>query len=527
VTTDLIERARPSTLSLSPRAPAALGDGLRRHWPWVGLVCVTLMGAAIRLQGLSSLGVWRDDAWAVMSSRVGLGTAWHMWATAPGFYFAERSVISLHPGVTWWAQLLPLIAGIAGIPAAFALARYFGFGPKLSLGVALLVSISPTCAIYSVRLKEYSTDFLLACLILALGEAARRRPDSRPLCVLTVVSVAGFAVSASTLPVIAGVWLALGVHVLRSREGFGRLAVSGAALAVGCLGVAAALYRHISPALHTFWRANYMSHRSPAAFVSSAHDVALSLYGAMLGLSVRFPLEGALVFVVVTGLLVLGARQLKAMASPALVLGGAVVACALGAIPLGTGRTDEVLYPAILLLLAAGLREARRTVTRLLSPSAARRVAAWTFGAATVGTFVVIGATVNVAYPGTDTRGLAQQLDHNRQSGDRIVVNELMRYPWALYEDTPLHLEFGPAWSAGFTVISTRPGVFIAPSEFYEGGSRPGAWVAALAGPNRVWFVESQPLSWSPFYAAMRADGWHAVRTLHAAGCAAILFERS
>ena len=63
-----------------------------------------------------------------MSSRVGLGTAWHMWVTAPGFYFLERSFIDLHPESTWWAQLPELAAGIAAIPAIYFLARHFGFG---------------------------------------------------------------------------------------------------------------------------------------------------------------------------------------------------------------------------------------------------------------------------------------------------------------------------------------------------------------------------------------------------------------
>ena len=34
------------------------------------------------------------------------------------------------------------------------------------------------------------------------------------------------------------------------------------------------------------------------------------------------------------------------------------------------------------------------------------------------------------------------------------------------------------------------------------------------------------PLSVNPTYAALVRDGWHPVRTLHAAGCAAILLER-
>jgi hypothetical protein len=93
------------------------------------VILLVLVGAgtAMRAQGLTTLGFYRDDAWAAMSSRVGIGTAWHMWVTAPGFYFLERSFIDLHPQATWWAQLPELAAGVAAIPATYLLARHFGF----------------------------------------------------------------------------------------------------------------------------------------------------------------------------------------------------------------------------------------------------------------------------------------------------------------------------------------------------------------------------------------------------------------
>jgi hypothetical protein len=148
-------------------------------------------------------------------------------------------------------------------------------------------------------------------------------------------------------------------------------------------------------------------------------------------------------------------------------------------------------------------------------------------GAMLIGTLLIRGATLYDAYPGTDTRGLASALSHSVRPGDHIVVDELMRYPWAEYEDSTLHLIFGSQWNSGFSVVSTQPGVFIVPSEYYEGGSTPVKWAAEMSSYRRLWFVESAPLAQSPTYGALLRDGWHQVRIIHATGCAAILLERT
>ena len=133
-----------------------------------------------------------------------------MWVTAPGFYFVERTLLVLGPSGTWWAQLLPFVAGVACIPAIYALARYFKFSRGGGLILAVLVAASPVCVTYSTRVKEYPADFLTACLLIALAERARRRRThlfSRSV----LISVVAFLVSASLGPAIVGLWLALGV----------------------------------------------------------------------------------------------------------------------------------------------------------------------------------------------------------------------------------------------------------------------------------------------------------------------------
>jgi hypothetical protein len=494
---------------------------------WSALTSIIVFGSVIRFRGLTTLGLWRDDAWVALSARVGIGSAWHMWVTAPGFNFFEREWISLHPGSTWWDQLPPLVIGIAAIPAVFVLGRYFRLGIRSCLSVSLIVAVCPTCVVYSTRLKEYSTDFLMACLLIALAEATRRRPSTRQLTFLGGASVVGFAVSASTLPVIVGAWLSLGCLALAFHRGLARVIALASAALCGCALVAGAFFRHLSPALHRGWLGFFILHSSPGALVSSTYGAFSRMDVYLIDIPNTQSLERVALFTAVTGLAILGLTRSRAMLCPALVLGSAMLASAFGVIPLGTDRTDQVLYPALLLLVAAGLGQLRSITARVAQGSGSKAAGTRVVVILVISSLLLGGATLNGFYPGTDTRGLASALSHTLRPGDHIVVDELMRYPWAEYEDPTLHLIFGTQWNSGFSVASTQPGVFIVPSEYYEGGSTPVKWAAEMAPYRRLWFVESPPLGQSPTYRALLRDGWHRVSVIRATGCAAILLERT
>jgi len=516
----LLERDLAARPAVEPSLPAG-----RDRWVHGGrwmLAVIVLFGAVVRALGFTSLGLWRDDAWAALSSRVGLGTALHMGETAPGFYLAERSWILLHPGSTWWAQLLPYALGVLCIPAIYLVARFFGQSVRVALVATFITSVSPVCVTYSTHVKEYQADFLLSCLLLVAGEAVRRDPSRRRCLVLAAGSVVGIFVSASVAPVIIAVWL--GVATLRSR----RLVVAATATGAGCLLVAALCFRHVSPSLHKFWAADYVHLNSFGGFLSSLLRSILHFDIHLVGASDASPVELVLFLIelaALTALIGIGLFGGRRYRGAGLVLGIALVADALGIIPLGTGRTDEVLYPAVLLLIGSALGR--------LQPKAAAVLRS--LGARVVASVVVVGLLClllvsNVShypgYPGVDVKGLAAKVSAQVRPGDHIVVNELMRYSWALYEDPTPHLRFGTPWSTGFTVVSTQADTFIAPSEYYEGDSHPEAWARSLSSYRRLWFVETAPLSLSPLYTALRHDGWHRVGQIDEAGCAALLLER-
>jgi hypothetical protein len=533
-------RGPPTELVAAPQTPTAGGssgpqdvtpwesDGRSRLLTAVALLILVGTGTAMRVQGLTSLGFYRDDAWAAMSSRVGLGTAWHMWVTAPGFSFLERSFIGLGPATTWWAQIPPLLAGIAAIPAMYLLARHVGFHRVAGLVLALLVCVSPVCVVYSSRVKEYGTAFLVACAVLWVAESARRRPDGTRLLILAAVSVLAFAVSASLGPVLAGVWLAVAISAVGQR----RLRWDVVAVAVvvigACGAVAAIFYSHLSPALSKFWGLNYITHGSAAQFLSTSGRVLWDVYAQLLNLTAVTSVVRLVLLVLLLGLSFLGAYRNAAMLGPACVVVVAACASAAHVAPLGTGRTDEYLYPALLLLLGAGAVRLWVGLRARLSPERLRVAGSAIAVMALLVAGVLIGDAIATtpSYPGVGVQALVAKLQRTAEPTDHIVVGELTRYPWAYYEDRPLRLRFGPDWSTNFTVVSTDPDVFIVPSEFYEGGSEPARWARAMQGFHRLWFVESPPLSLNPTYAALVHDGWHPVRRLTAPGCAAILLER-
>jgi hypothetical protein len=518
--------ARLGTDLVREPRPAAVGAATLPAWTTrLILTVLTVLAAAIRAPGLTSLGLWRDDAWVALSSKVGIGTAVHMWVTAPGFSFIERGFMGLGPTSTWWAQLIPLATGIASVPAAYWLARTFSLSRKIAFTLAVLVCVSPVTVIYSTRVKEYGADFLLSCLLLWCTEVARRRRTKRKYRLLAVISVMAFVFSASLGPEIAAMWMALAL-LSGTWEHLRRHVLPAAIpVAVGCSAIAGIFYRHLSPYIGKPWIGWYVVHTSPTAFIGSVVVTLWRLFAALFDLPRWSPTLDVLVFFGLCCLLVAGMSRGRAMLAPACLVVAALGSSALGVTPLGTGRTDEYLYPALLVLVGSGLARVASPV--LSSVSHATRYA--TFAVAIlVGAVLVTNAFVSAPrYPGVNVGQLAAEIRHAEQPGDHVVVGELMRYPWALYEDRSPHIEFGPDWSTGFTVVSTDPSTFIVPSELYEGGSRPAQWAALMSKYRRLWFVESSPLSLNPTYEALRRAGWRPVRTLRAPGCAAILLERS
>ena len=304
---------------------------------------------------------------------------------------------------------------------------------------------------------------------------------------------------------IAGVWIAAGIRVLRNDGHRRDVIISAGVTAALCGVVAAVFYRDVSPALTRFWDGSYITLGSD--FFTTARASLSSLYANLLHFTGVAPAGQLVVLVVVLALSIVGATRNAAMLGPAC---AALVALGLSVAqkaPLGTGRTDEYLYPVLLLLLASGAVRLWAAARSRLHPAHLRVVGTVVAVASLVLAGAVVGDSIATAtpYPGVDVQALATALRHDAAPSDHIVVGELTRYPWAYYEDHPLRLRFGPDWATYFTVTSTNPTVFIVPSEYYEGDAHPARWAAAFGNDHRLWFVLTPPLSLNPTYAALVA----------------------
>ena len=231
------------------------------------------------------------------------------------------------------------MAGVACIPAMYALARHFRLSRVAGLVTAFVVSVSPVAAAYATRLKVYEVDFLFTCALLALAENARRRPGPRQVTALALVSVFALLCTASVAAVIVGAWLMLAWCTLR-RPGRPRHVVVGmAATAAGCGLVVLVAYAHMSPAIQRWFPDAYVRHSSPAALVSSLDLVTRHVLASLFGFPGLSGSAQALVLLCLA-LGIVGAYRNPAMLAPALTVAVAYVASGAHRVPLGAGRTD-------------------------------------------------------------------------------------------------------------------------------------------------------------------------------------------
>jgi hypothetical protein len=544
-------------------SPNASGRRGARSWTTPVALCLfVLLGGAIRAHGFTSLDLWFDDAWAAAPARVGWAKAIHMVLTAPGYGLALRLWIRLDPTTTWFLQIPSFVISLAAIPVVYGLLRYFRSPRWLALSGALIATVDPILVQYSTRLKEYPFDLLGACLLLVLGERVRRAPSPGRLAALTVATVVVLFASAGGVAVAAGVWLALGVGLLadrRHRRGY----LLGAGALVACvLAIWATFLRELPPVLNFNWRRRgYLFDYRSLPLLERSISVT---FGGFLHGALAYPVEpsffrghtgvhdapaaiiGIALFCVAIGVPIwtsIRARSVSAALAPALGLGIAVVLAMADRVPLGDGRTDEALYPALYLCLAACVLLAVPTLRALAAKSTVRRaVASVAASALLVGT-VGFGIGHPAIYPTIALRSLAARLAPLEKPGDVVFVDTFNSFGWCYYELSPCSFEVGgtPPWPQGFRPVSTSPHVFIAT---HYGIPLPELNIAQSSA-TRIWYVGFEygtfdvgagPAEWPKpvntyMLGLLHKDGWYQPPTspttvLLGVHCYALLFVR-
>lgn len=132
---------------------------------WISLTSVTVVGAMLRVIGLSTRGIWYDDAFSVFlarqdPARIVLGTAAD--TMPPLYYFALHAWMKLGTGIAT-LRLLNVLVGLAIIVLIFRLCDLL-FGPRAATAAALLTAVSPFHIYHAQELRMYG--FLCLNLLL-------------------------------------------------------------------------------------------------------------------------------------------------------------------------------------------------------------------------------------------------------------------------------------------------------------------------------------------------------------------------
>lgn len=442
----------------------------------VGVTAILALAVALRAGALTARDPWFDDAWVVLTGRYGLRALLHTAATAPGYDLGLSTLWQAH-SVTWLVQLPELVLGVAGVLAVFALVRWLGCREPLPLLCALVVAASPVAATYSTRLKPYAFDLLFAVLLLFLAERWRRSPSWRALWWLLASSLLVF-VSESALLVLCG---AVGMIVLvavrspRARPH----AVAAVAWLVGLVGLVDVVsLRELPASLGQFWKVDgaMLDTASMQAVTRSLTSMGAGLLGGLIhtpvgsGAALQAAPQVLLAACALALLLVLVLpplvsavrsrfREVSPGVAPALALAAGVVAGLADLAPFGSGRTDEVFYPAILVLVALLGEGAAR---RLRSLSARQLLGA--IGAILCGVLVTATALHYPTYPTSDVRDLGHAVLNRLEPGEVVVVDGDASYAWAADRLSCTRLTYAVPilWTQGWHERSCSPSVVLA-----------------------------------------------------------------
>ena len=200
---------------------------------------------------------------------------------------------------------------------------------------------------------------------------------------------------------------------------------------------------------------------------------------------------GTLDRVGIIALFVLGLVRWRRQLLPLAGLAAAVVLSVPKLVPLGTGRTDAYLYPAIAMVVAEGATVAWRWVRRRRAELAVGVLAlAVAFG----GLLAADRVLHRPGYPGGDFRQVTAAIDQQLAHGGLVVVGGTARWPWAYYDAHRVRIVHSDLYNNGYFPRSDDARVLVIPGSAIEGGYQANADRAALVVAKKcrpVLYVEA------------------------------------
>lgn len=441
---------------------------------------VVVLGAVLRWRSLTPHGLFQDDAWVALTGRLPFATALHVAGTAPGFVALLHPLFAHAVSNPHLAELPALVAGLVGLAATpFVLTR-LGLGRAGVLAGTLVVACSPVAVATAGHVKPYTLDFLDALVVLVVARRCCTRPTARRAWWFTGVSIVTVLLSASVLPVVVGAWaVTTGTARRAPREVLAALA----ATPLGLVLLIVTCFSHLPTALNRYWASSMLTPKPLSTLPHRASGVLRGLTTGLLPTTTKVPAEVTVTVVIVAVLVVVGLVSGRRTVGVQLAAATLVVATCLavgGKVPLGTGRTDMGLYPALALVLTAGVESTWTWLQRSSVPAMARCTLAVAIVAAVAG----LGLVAQHPYAATDLAAFRHGAPACGTARPITLVDAYTRYPWALTESPRFAIARDPGYGAGFTV-SWSSTALVEPAQPYEAHYAPDRWAIHAADVTR------------------------------------------
>ncbi|MFN8484380.1 MAG: glycosyltransferase family 39 protein [Anaerolineae bacterium] len=231
-------------------------------------VGIVLVGIALRLWlYLRGASLWLDEAMLanniVNRAYAGLLQRLDHDQGAPvGFLLLQKLILQTLGNADYKLRLWPLVAGVAALCLMYPVARR-ALGASGALAATALFALSPALITHSATVKQYSTDAVVALLLLLAGlTALDRYPARQPLAVLAVGGGLAVWMSHPSIFVLMGIGVALALFAL-SRKDWRWLAYLLATVAVWGLAFLAIYVVSLrtlaaNTFLTSFWQDNFL-----------------------------------------------------------------------------------------------------------------------------------------------------------------------------------------------------------------------------------------------------------------------------
>lgn len=432
----------------------------------VAVAVVTLYAAWRRAADLDPASLWLDDAWvAVLARAPSLGDLLaNTSSTPPLFALLVAACVRLVPDPEVGAQLVAFVAGVALVPlTAFAAGRLSGRA-VVAIAAAILLAADPLAVTYSARVKQYSTDGVVAVLHLLALEHARTSRAPRVAWTWAGLGVVGVLLSTVSLFVLVSFVGAWAVSTWRADPSRRRhvAAVVGAVAVASALLVFVVLGPSSNVALHVWWRDHFLPTTSLGAFSSALWRAVASWVAEPLHVDAGGPLAVVGLALALTGVWTLrrAGRAVVALGL-GLLVALLVLASAADRFPLGTGRVELFLTPLVIVTLACAL-----PALDLVRAPVWRR--AWPPAAVVILLLTVHGPRV-AQYPQQVSAPLVAALAPALRPDDALVVNVHGLFALCYYGPWPVRLTPDERLGTGYVptpagtdlrVVMSDPDVF-------------------------------------------------------------------